>query len=87
MMKPPPLRFASATSVASVVFIATLFTAGSPLNANIDQLQSSFDQPPDNTRIMVRWWWFGSSVTKPEIQSELNIAKSGAIGGFDVEPV
>jgi hypothetical protein len=75
-------------SFASVAFAATLFAGGSLFAAdNIGQLQRSFDQPPDNARIMVRWWWFGPAVTKPEIEREMNVMKQGGIGGFDVEPV
>ena len=35
---------------------------------------------------MVRWWWFGPAVTKPELEREMNVMKQGGIGGFDVEP-
>jgi len=52
---------------------------------NIGQLQNSFDQPPDDARIMVRWWWFGTAVTKPEIQRELEVMKAGGIGGVEVQ--
>jgi hypothetical protein len=71
-------------SFASVAIVATLFTAGSLSAAdNISQLQSSFDQPPDNARIMVRWWWFGPAATKPEIEREMTVMKQGGIGGFE----
>jgi hypothetical protein len=80
-MKQPPLGFAAAAC------LATLFAAGSAFATDIDQLQRSFDQPPDNARIMVRWWWFGPAVTKPELEREMNLMKAGGIGGFDVEPV
>src|ERR1017187_10269989 len=73
-------------SFASVAVVATLLAAGSLFAAdNISQLQSSFDQPPDNARIMVRWWWFGTAVTKPEIQRELEVMKAGGIGGVEVQ--
>jgi alpha-L-rhamnosidase len=36
---------------------------------------------------MMRWWWFGSSVTKPEIERELRVMKEGGIGGVEVQPV
>jgi alpha-L-rhamnosidase len=65
---------------------ALLLAAGSLFAADIDQLQSSFAQPPDDARIMVRWWWFGPAVTKPELEREMNVMKQGGIGGFDVEP-
>jgi hypothetical protein len=34
---------------------------------------------------MVRWWWFGTAVTKPEIQRELEVMKAGGIGGVEVQ--
>jgi hypothetical protein len=71
---------------ASAAFVAVLFAAGPLFAQNINQLQSSFNQPPDDARIMVRWWWFGPAVTKPELEREMNVMKQGGIGGFDVEP-
>ncbi len=40
-----------------------------------------------DSRIMMRWWWFGPSVTKPEIEREMRLMKEGGIGGFEVQPV
>jgi hypothetical protein len=71
----------------AAAFVAALFAAGSLFAADINQLQSNFNQPPDDARIMVRWWWFGPAVTKPELEREMNVMKQGGIGGFDVEPV
>ena len=73
-------------SVASAAFAAALFTAGPLFAADITQLQGSFNQPPDDARIMVRWWWFGPAVTKPELEREMNVMKQGGIGGFEVQP-
>ena len=36
---------------------------------------------------MMRWWWFGPSVTKSEIEREMRLMKEGGIGGFEVQPV
>jgi len=36
---------------------------------------------------MVRWWWFGPSVEKPELEREMHFMKEGGIGGFEVQPV
>jgi len=44
-------------------------------------LQRDFDQPPDDSRIMMRWWWFGPAVTKPELEREMKLMKDGGIGG------
>jgi len=73
-------------SFASAAFAAALFTAGPLFAADINQLQQSFNQPPDDARIMVRWWWFGPAVTKPQLEREMNFMKEGGFGGFDVEP-
>jgi hypothetical protein len=50
-------------------------------------LQKGFQSPPDDARIMMRWWWFGPTVTKPEIEKELRTMKEGGIGGVEVQPV
>ena len=48
--------------------------------------RKSFQQPPDDSRIMVRWWWYGPAVTKPMLEQEMNTMKAGGIGGFEVQP-
>src|SRR6266850_4146753 len=54
---------------------------------NINELQRSFERPPDDARIMMRWWWFCPAVTRPELEREMRIMKEGGIGGFEVQPV
>ncbi len=36
---------------------------------------------------MMRWWWFGPSVTHDELEREMRAMKAGGIGGFEVQPV
>src|SRR5579864_5196830 len=50
-------------------------------------LRRAFEHPPDDSRIMMRWWWFGPAVTKPELAREMRAMKEGGIGGFEVQPV
>lgn len=33
---------------------------------------------------MMRWWWFGPAVTKPEIQRELEQMKAAGAGGVEI---
>jgi len=54
---------------------------------SISELQRGFEQPPDDARIMMRWWWFGPAVTKPELERELRLMKEGGIGGFEIQAV
>jgi hypothetical protein len=43
--------------------------------------------PPDDARAMVRWWWFGPAVVKPELEREMLAMKAGGFGGFEIQPV
>lgn len=73
-----------ATALVFVIF-ATFSTA--VFSAGIDDLQKGFANPPDDSRIMMRWWWFGPAVTKPELERELRVMKDAGIGGVEVQPV
>jgi hypothetical protein len=50
----------------------------------IDELHAGFAHPPDDCRIMMRWWWFGPSAEKPEIERELKQMKAAGIGGVEM---
>jgi len=52
--------------------------------ADLAELSAAFAHPPDDCRIMMRWWWFGPAVTKPEIQRELEQMKAAGIGGVEI---
>jgi hypothetical protein len=53
----------------------------------VADVRRGFENPPDDARIMMRWWWFGPAVTKPELEREMRLMKEGGIGGFEVQPV
>src|ERR1044072_5845737 len=55
--------------------------------AQIDDLQRSFLAPPDDTRIMMRWWWFGPAVETVQLEREMRLMKGGGMSGFEVQPV
>lgn len=75
------LRMLPAFILGAIVWGAALAGA-----ADVKELESAFKTPPDNARIMVRWWWFGPAVTKPELEREMKTMKAGGIGGFEVQP-
>ncbi|MCM3873174.1 MAG: hypothetical protein ND895_21025 [Pyrinomonadaceae bacterium] len=71
-----------------LVFVLSGFcSSGTAQTRTINELQRSFEHPPDDARIMVRWWWFGPAVTKPQLEREMRLMKEGGIGGFEVQPV
>src|SRR5437016_10636188 len=78
---PSPLRSAGALQMVVLILIAL-----APARAqSLTQLQRGFERPPDDARIMMRWWWFGPAVTKTELEREMRLMKEGGIGGFEVQ--
>ena len=61
-----------------------LTTQANPPQPTLGEL---FAKPPDDSRIMMRWWWFGPSITESEIARDLRKMKEGGIGGFEVAVV
>ncbi len=47
-------------------------------------LHAGFLAPPNDARPMVRWWWFGPAVTKPELLRELQQMKADGVGGAEM---
>ena len=74
--------------VLVVSLVAPILSTAQPRPSNsLDDLRRSFVAPPADSRIMMRWWWFGPAVTKREIERELQAMKAGGIGGVEVQPV
>jgi len=76
-------------SFFSSTCIAVLLSCTAALHAQADlhTLETTFVAPPDDARVMMRWWWFGPAVTKPELARELEQMKAGGFGGFEIQPV
>ena len=93
------LTCAAATLAAALAFVpagshATVNSEGVPAHAQaphpsgtIAALQRSFEAPPADAAPMMRWWWFGPSVTHTQLEREMRAMKAGGIGGFEVQPV
>ncbi len=70
------------------ISIIAAFAASAPAQTvSTGQLHSTFENPPDDARIMMRWWWFGAAVEKAELERELRTMKDGGIGGVEIQPV
>ncbi len=65
------------------VLSAQLLAAQNPVEA----LRRGFLEPPDNARPMMRWWWFGPAVVKPELGRELETMRDAGMGGVEIQPV
>src|SRR6478735_8041038 len=51
---------------------------------NIDDLLSGFANPPTSAAPMMRWWWFGPSVERDELNRELSAMARAGFGGVEV---
>src|SRR5271157_4782408 len=69
--------------------LALLFSFSTILSAqdSLIALHRHFADPPADARPMMRWWWFGPAVTKPELQRELATMRDVGIGGVEIQPV
>ena len=80
------------TARAAILLILLFFAsvasiARQPAAGALENLRQSFLTPPADSRIMMRWWWFGPAVTKPQLERELQLMKDGGIGGVEVQTV
>src|ERR1017187_5087474 len=75
----------AALAIAAVLpfAVAPALVAQAPASA-VGTLRTGFVNPPNEARPMVRWWWFGPAVVKPEILRELQQMKADGIQGAEL---
>src|SRR5579885_1923686 len=74
-----PLEISAAAWLSRLPISESAAADGSPL-------WQMFVRPPDEARIMMRWW-LGPAVTHEELEREIRAMKEGGIGGFEIQPV
>ena len=83
-MNPGRLPGAAISCILLCLCLSYLPAGFAQIDPTVAQLTESFAHPLDDCRIMMRWWWFGPAVTKPEIQRELEQMKAAGIGGVEI---
>ena len=73
-------------TLTGLALLLSLSTVAHAQQASVD-LHSGFQDPPADARPMMRWWWFGPAVTKPELEKELRTMHGAGIGGVEIQPV
>ena len=88
-MKRISVQSSHISALRSVAGLALFFLLSTLLLAqgSTRDLRQGFLSPPDDARPMMRWWWFGPAVTKPELQKELETMRGAGIGGVEIQPV
>lgn len=72
-------RFLVAAGCAALLMLAA--------RGKAQDLRQGFLNPPSDARPMMRWWWFGPAVVKPELGKELRTMAENGIGGVEIQPV
>jgi alpha-L-rhamnosidase len=96
-LKPNLLCTSPMTKLWGGIFVAGTLACAAALHgqtanppsaqANLHTFAATFKSPPNDAKPMIRWWWFGPAVTKPELARELQQMKQGGFGGFEIQPV
>ena len=74
-------------ALTSLLFFCATLPAQHPAPHATTDLHQGFLNPPDDAKAMMRWWWFGPSVVKPELEKELETMHSAGMGGVEIQPV
>ena len=82
------MTFASTIARASICAALLMCVVSAALaQSAVDKLHQDFLNPPPDARPMMRWWWFGPAVVKPELKKELQTMRGVGIGGVEIQPV
>src|SRR5580704_16237067 len=72
------------TKIATTISLAIALSTTLFSQSSIDNLRKNFQNPPADAKPMMRWWWFGTAVEKPEILRELKQMQADGIGGVEL---
>src|SRR5579875_2599839 len=51
---------------------------------SLDELRRGFADPAPEARPMLRWWWFGPTIERAEIDRQLRMVAAAGLGGVEV---
>jgi hypothetical protein len=84
--KPRP-SFVMPLIVALGIALAAVTALRSQPLAGVAAARAVFDNPPDDARPMMRWWWYGVAASPAQIRHDLEAMKAAGIGGAEIQPV
>jgi hypothetical protein len=83
----PSARYSPCCSTRARVFGFILILLSGGFHARGQDLRAGFVNPPPEAQPMMRWWWFGPAVVRPELEKELETMHAAGIGGVEIQPV
>jgi hypothetical protein len=90
--RPTTRREFLAESAAAGFLVLAPARAASPRGGDgassfADRLKEFFLNPPQTSKPMTRWWWFGGAVTPEEITRELTMMRDAGLRGIELQPL
>lgn len=89
-MKRKEFLIKGSLSAAGMVFIDSMPAfSRSFLHSSVEDndLYKIFQNPDNQYRPFVRWWWNGNKINKTELARELRILKNAGIGGVEINSI
>tara|TARA_B110001450_G_scaffold248348_1_gene264424 strand:- start:2184 stop:5006 length:2823 start_codon:yes stop_codon:yes gene_type:complete len=89
MMKRRDFIKTSSAGAAGVLFINSFLgcTNSEILESKLAKHFKNFQNPPDSSRLFVRWWWNGNRLDAKEIVRELDVMQAAGITGIEINPI
>jgi len=77
------------TGSAGAIFINSFLgcTNSDAMESSLDEHFRHFQNPPDSSRLFVRWWWNGNRLDAEEIVRELDVMEAAGIRGIEINPI
>ena len=79
----------TAAGTAGMLYINSLLgcTNSETFKISLDEHFKHFQNPPDTSRLFVRWWWNGNRLDANEIVRELDVMQAAGITGVEINPI
>lgn len=57
------------------------------IETSLEKHYKHFQNPPDHSRMFIRWWWNGNRIDAKEIIRELEVMQVAGITGIEINPI
>lgn len=57
------------------------------IETSLEEHYKHFQNPPDHSRMFIRWWWNGNRIDAKEIVRELDVMQAAGITGIEINPI
>ena len=57
------------------------------IETSLEKHYKHFQNPPDHSRMFIRWWWNGNRLDAKEIIRELEVMQVAGITGIEINPI